>query len=131
VISLLLQKKQFLLYCLIGASGATLDTATYFLLVKTELLDFQIANVVSTSLGALLSFLLNAHYNFRVTNKIGRRLAVFLGIAFLGLLLSAGILYVLVDLHHFNKYLSKMVTLPFVVLLQYNLNRLISFRKTA
>jgi putative flippase GtrA len=128
---ILLQKKQFLLYCVIGASGVTLDFGIYSLLVKTRLLDYQAANAVGYSSGTLLSFILNARFNFRVTDKIPLRLTSFFSIAFLGWLVSAGLLHLLIGRFNFDKYLSKFATLIVVVLLQYNLNRLLSFRKAS
>ena len=128
---ILLQKKQFLLYCVIGASGVTLDFGIYSLLVKTRLLDYQAANAVGYSSGTLLSFILNARFNFRVTDKIPLRLISFFSIAFLGWLVSAGLLHLLIGRFNFDKYLSKFATLIVVVLLQYNLNRLLSFRKAS
>jgi len=128
---ILLQKKQFLLYCIIGASGVTLDFGIYSLLVKTRLLDYQAANAVGYSSGTLLSFILNARYNFRVTDKIPLRFISFFSIAFLGWLVSAGLLLLLIGRFGFDKYLSKFATLIVVVLLQYNLNRLLSFRKAS
>jgi putative flippase GtrA len=128
---ILLQKKQFLLYCVIGASGVTLDFGIYSLLVKTRVLDYQAANAVGYSSGTLLSFILNARFNFRVTDKIPLRLVSFFSIAFLGWLVSAGLLHLLIGRFNFDKYLSKFATLIVVVLLQYNLNRLLSFRKAS
>jgi putative flippase GtrA len=128
---ILLQKKQFLLYCVIGASGVTLDFGIYSLLVKTRLLDYQAANAVGYSSGTLLSFILNVRFNFRVTDKIPLRLTSFFSIAFLGWLVSAGLLHLLIGRFNFDKYLSKFATLIVVVLLQYNLNRLLSFRKAS
>jgi putative flippase GtrA len=128
---ILLQNKQFLLYCVIGASGVTLDFGIYSLLVKTRLLDYQAANAVGYSSGTLLSFILNARYNFRVTDKILLRLISFFSIAFLGWLVSAGLLLLLIGRFGFDQYLSKFATLIVVVLLQYNLNRLLSFRKAS
>jgi len=128
---ILLQKKQFLLYCVIGASGVTLDFGIYSLLVKTRLLDYQAANAAGYSSGTLLSFILNARFNFRVTDKIPLRLVSFFSIAFLGWLVSAGLLHLLIGRFNFDKYLSKFATLIVVVLLQYNLNRLLSFRKAS
>ena len=122
-------QKQFLLYCVIGASGATLDFGVYSLLVKARLLDYQTANAVGYSSGTLLSFILNARFNFRVTDKIPLRFISFFSIAFLGWLVSAGLLLLLIGRFGFDKYLSKFATLIVVVLLQYNLNRLLSFRK--
>ena len=126
---LLSEKRQFILYCLIGVSGVTLDFGTYSLLIRTRLLDYQAANAIGYASGTLLSFVLNARFNFRVTDRIAMRLASFFGVAFLGWLVSAALLSLLVGHCGFDKYLSKFATLVVVVLLQYNLNRLFSFRK--
>jgi putative flippase GtrA len=127
----LLQKKQFLLYCIIGASGVSLDFGIYSLLVKTRLLDYQAANAVGYASGTLLSFILNVKFNFRVTDRLALRLAGFFSVAFLGWLASAALLQLLVGHCGFDKYVSKFATLVVVVLLQYNLNRRFSFRKTS
>lgn len=126
----LFQNRQFLLYCLIGLSGTTLDFAIYSLLVKSSLLDYQAANAIGYASGTLLSFILNARFNFRVTDRIAQRLACFFGVALIGWTISAGLLYVLIGDWHFDKYLSKLGTLMVVMLVQYNLNRWFSFRKT-
>ena len=49
----------------------------------------------------------------------------------LGWLVSAGLLYLLIGIWGVNKYAAKLAALGVIVLLQYNLNRLVSFRKTA
>lgn len=118
-------------YCIIGVSGVTLDFGLYSLLVKSGLLDYQAANAIGYSSGTLLSFILNARFNFRVTDKIPLRLASFFSVAFLGWLVSASLLYLLIGRFDFDKYLSKFATLVVVLFLQYNLNRLLSFRKAS
>lgn len=123
------QNKQFLLYCLIGASGVLLDFGIYLLLVQTKTLHYQAANAVGYTSGTLLSFSLNSRLNFRVTDKIALRLASFFSIALIGWLLSAGLLQLLVGHYGLGKVISKLATLLIVVLLQYNLNRRISFHK--
>lgn len=123
------QNRQFLLYCVIGASGATLDFGTYSLLLKTRLLDYQAANAIGYASGTLLSFILNARFNFRVTDRIVQRLVCFFGVALLGWTISAGLLHLLIGDCGFNEYLSKLATLVVVMLVQYNLNRWLSFRK--
>ena len=124
------RNRQFVLYCVIGASGVTLDFLLYSLLVKTAALNYQAANAVSYASGTLLSFFLNAHFNFRTRNWVTLRLFSFCTVALLGWVVSAGTLYVLVARLGLDKYLSKLGTLVVVVMLQYNLNRLISFRKS-
>ena len=127
----LLQKKQFLLYCVIGASGVSLDFGVYSLLIKTRLLDYQAANAVGYASGTLLSFILNAKFNFRVTDRLALRLASFFSVALLGWLASAALLQLLIGHFGFDKYASKFAALVVVVLLQYNLNRRFSFRKAS
>jgi hypothetical protein len=51
-------------------------------------------------------------------------------VALIGWAASAGLLHLLIEDFRFGKYLAKLATLGVVVLLQYNLNRLISFRKS-
>jgi putative flippase GtrA len=118
----------FLLYCVIGASGATLDFCLYSLLVKTLICEYQMANAFGYASGTLLSFILNARFNFRVTDRLARRLLSFLCVAGLGWLVSAGLLQVLIGDLQLNIYLAKLTTLIAVVALQYNLNRRFSFR---
>ena len=128
--NLIFQNRQFLLYCVIGLSGTSLDFVIYSLLIKTRALDYQAANAIGYASGTMLSFILNARFNFRVSDRIVQRLACFFGVALLGWTISAGLLHLLIGNLGFNKYLSKMATLVVVMLVQYNLNRWLSFRKT-
>ena len=124
------RNRQFILYCVIGASGVTLDFLVYSLLVKTAALEYQAANAAGYTSGTLLSFFLNARFNFKTRDRVALRLFSFCMVALLGWAASAGTLYVLVARLGLDKYLSKLATLAVVVALQYNLNRLISFRKS-
>jgi len=126
----LLRNRQFILYCIIGVSGVTLDFLVYSILVRTDALQYQAANAVGYTSGTILSFFLNARFNFKVQDRIAVRLLSFCLVAFLGWAASAGTLYLLVNRAGLDKYLSKLAALTIVVILQYNLNRLISFRKS-
>lgn len=126
----LFQNRQFLLYCVIGMSGTSLDFTIYSSLLKSGLLDYQGANTIGYASGTLLSFILNARFNFRVTDRMARRLFCFFGVALVGWTISVGLLYQCIGNWHCNKYLSKLGTLVVVMLVQYNLNRWISFRKS-
>ena len=94
--TLLLQNKQFLFYCVIGASGVALDFGIYTALVKNNLLVYQAANAAGYGSGTLFSFIFNARFNFCVKDKIALRLASFFGIAFLGWIASAALLNLLI-----------------------------------
>jgi putative flippase GtrA len=124
------RNRRFVLYCVIGATGATLDFLVYSSLVKAAGLHHQFANLIGYTSGTLCSFFLNARFNFRISDRLALRLLSFCGVAFLGWTASAGVLYVTVDHLGWNKYLAKLATIVVVVLVQYNLNRLVSFRKS-
>lgn len=124
------RNRQFLLYCVIGGAGVTLDFLVYSLLLKTTTLHYQAANAAGYAAGTLLSFFLNAHFNFKTHDWLALRLFYFSVVALLGYATSAGTLYLLIARWGLDKYLAKLLTLAVVVALQYNLNRLISFRKS-
>jgi putative flippase GtrA len=121
--------RQFVHYCLIGVSGATLDFLVYSAVVKWGGGRYQIANAIGYASGTALSFILNAHFNFKTRDVLLLRMVSFFGVATLGWAASAGILQMTVGWLGWNKYLAKLTTIFVTVLLQYNLNRLLSFRK--
>jgi putative flippase GtrA len=120
--------RRLVIYCFIGSTGATLDFLIYSALVKWGGVHPQVANAVGYASGTSLSFVLNALFNFKTLDWLPLRLLCFFGVAFLGWAASAGVLYVTIEGMGWNKYLAKLATMVVAVLLQYNLNRLISFR---
>jgi putative flippase GtrA len=123
------RNQRFLLYCLIGATGASFDFLVYSGLLKTFAIPIQIANAAGYFCGTILSFILNARFNFKTRDFVALRFVSFCGVGFIGWASSAAFLYLLVNRFGFDKYLSKLMTIVVVVLVQYNLNRLLSFRK--
>ena len=123
------RNQRFLLYCLIGATGASFDFLVYSGLIKTFATPIQIANAAGYLSGTILSFILNARFNFKTRDFVALRFVSFCGVGFLGWAASAVLLYLLVNRFGLDKYLSKLITIVVVVLVQYNLNRLLSFRK--
>lgn len=120
----------FFLYCLIGFSGVTLDFLIYTGLIYLGFVTYQQANATGYLAGTILSFLLNARLNFRVNDRLLSRFCIFLSVALVGYLTSALLLHGLVEFGQADRFTSKAATLVAVVMLQYNLNRLYSFRQT-
>lgn len=125
--ALIVQKRQFLLYCVCGGSGVTTDYILYHILIKQFEVWYQGANVAGYFAGTLISFVLNRTITFKVHDRPGKRLVFFLGTAAIGYGLSAMLLWILVDNMHVDSSLSKLMTLPMVVLLQFMLNKRITF----
>jgi len=121
---------QFLLYCFCGGIGVTTDYAVYYL-AFTNGTWYQAANGLGYLSGTLVSFFLNRLITFGVRDRMVRRLFLFLCVASAGFLASALLLWLLVEVASMDARLAKLVTLPMVVVLQFSLNRRITFSAAA
>jgi putative flippase GtrA len=120
----------FLLYCICGGIGVSADYTTFYLLV-TAGAWYQAANIAGYVAGTLVSFALNRAFTFKIKDKVGQRLTMFLAVAACGFGCSALLLWLLVKGIHLDPRIAKLFTLPIVVAIQYGLNRRFSFRATA
>ena len=121
---------QFLLYCICGGLGVSTDYAIYYL-AFTGGMWYQGANGLGYLAGTLMSFTLNRVFTFGMRDRVLQRLLMFLSIAAVGFAASALLLWVLVQTLGVDPRIAKLLTLPMVVLLQFSLNRRITFRAAA
>ena len=119
-----------ILYGLIGSLSSGLDFAVYTFLVSVLSWNYLLSNCISVIVGIVTSFTLNRTYNFKVTNKTAQRFSIFIIVGISGMLLSNIILYCCVDLMQLNKVLSKLLSIIPVVLLQFLINKYITFKKS-
>jgi putative flippase GtrA len=131
VIALLAERRRFLLYTCIGASGVALDYLLFLGLTQTGWVHYQPANVLSTTAGILNNFLLNVRFNFRVRDRLLVRFLTFYAVGLTGMGVTALLLFLFVGLWGYPSALVKLGTLFVVLLLQYYLNRSTSFRGAA
>lgn len=117
---------QFLLYCLCGGIGVSTDYVLYYITYSNGL-PYQGANALGYIAGTLASFTLNRIFTFGMRDRVLQRLALFLSVAAVGFGASALMLWVLVQGLHLDPRLAKLATLPVVVVLQFALNRRITF----
>ena len=118
---------QFLIYCLCGGLGVSADYAVYYLCL-TGGVWYQYANGLGYLAGTLLSFSLNRIFTFAKRDRVLQRLGMFLTVAAVGFAASALILWLLVDLAGLDARWAKLITSPMVVVLQFGLNRRITFK---
>jgi putative flippase GtrA len=118
---------QFILYCVCGGVGVTTDFAIYWLAVQGGLW-YQSANGLGYLAGTLMSFALNRIFTFGMRDRVLQRLASFLGVAAVGFGMSALMLWILVQLMQVDALVAKLITLPLVVILQFSLNRRLTFQ---
>lgn len=123
------RRRHFLLYSAIGVSGATLDFLVFTLLISVGL-PLHLANGISVTCGITNNFLLNAWFNFRVTDRLWRRFWSFYGVGMVGLALSAAFVEVGVSWMGSRAEIAKAASIVLVVITQYWLNRSVSFGVT-
>lgn len=121
--------RNLILYGIIGSCTATLDFLIFTGLTQWAPVHYIIANVISCSTGILCSFLLNRKYNFKVTDHTLRRMIIFFAVGIFGMFLSSVILHFCIDDLHWGELISKLTSIVIVVIIQFFLNKYISFRE--
>ena len=121
---------RFVKYCLIGCTGAGLDFLFFTFLVKIFAINYLAANAVSVTLGITNNFFWNAFLNFKVTDNLIKRFLSFYMVGILGLAISSGLLYILVDKSNINVIFAKIFTIFVVTIIQFLLNKIFTFKKS-
>lgn len=119
--------RQFVLYAVCGGTGVLVDLSLYTLLVWLQV-NYQAANAVGYAAGTLVSFALNRHFTFQAYDKTLQRLGLFFAAALVGYLASSALLWFLVGMLGWAPLPAKLATLSFVLVLQFSLNRAITFK---
>ena len=118
--------RNLILYGMIGGTCAFLDFVIYSVLCLV--MSFLVANIISTHCGILCSFYLNRKYNFKVENSVLKRFLLFYAVGLLGLLVSEILLDIMVNAYSVEKLIAKIVTIIVVALMQFILNKFITFK---
>ena len=121
--------RNLLLYGIIGIFSASMDFIVFYLLVNILEVFYLIANVFSVTIGITSSFILNRNYNFKVKDNTSRRFLIFFLVGLGGLILSSILLYIFIDIITQDKVISKILSIIFVVLIQFLFNTFITFKK--
>lgn len=120
--------RTLILYGIIGGFCASLDFASYTILCHFDILPYLWANVISIHCGIICSFFLNRGVNFKVKDKPWLRFLSFYMVGLVGLGISELMLYLMVDLAAWNEIASKLISVVVVALVQYLLNKFITFK---
>ena len=119
--------RELILYGIIGGLCAALDFGLYTLLGMW--IPYLWANVISVHVGIFCSFLLNRQYNFKVKDRPAQRFTIFYLVGLSGLGLSELMIYLLAKRAGWDYVLAKLLTVVVVALLQFTLNKFITFKK--
>lgn len=115
------------MYLCIGAITATTDGLLYFIFTRAFSIWYLAANFLSVNIGITVSFLLNAHVNFRKTHRLFRRAISFYGICYFGMLASMAILYFGTRVLAFDDVPVKIVAVLIAGTVQFLFNKFVTF----
>jgi putative flippase GtrA len=119
---------QFIRYCAVGGAAAAVEIGFFALLSNILGVYHIVANTIAFVAGVLVNFFLSGSWVFGERKRLlSPHFALFLGIGVVGLLLSDGILYILIDAGLFSfffrgvdapgvKLFSKMAAVALVLL---------------
>ena len=122
------RSRNLILYGIIGGFCSALDFVIYTLLCHFDVLPYLWATVISVHIGIFTSFVLNRQLNFKIKDKIPQRFISFYLVGLTGLGISSLMLYLMVDYAHLNEIVCKLITIVIVALVQYFLNKYITFK---
>ena len=117
------------LYGIIGGFCAALDFGVYTALCHFDIMPYLWANIISIHVGIFMSFILNRSINFKVKDKTTKRFMSFYAVGLTGLGISELMLYLMVTIGGMNELLGKLISIVVVALIQFILNKFITFRK--
>lgn len=117
------------MYFLIGGVASAIDVVLFILLYEWLGTTALIAHSISIPISAVYSFVCNAVFNFRTTDRILTRLFSFSVVVALGYALGALIIWLVVTYTDFGGTIGKLASLPAVFFFQFFLNSRVSFKQ--
>jgi putative flippase GtrA len=128
IVNYLKHHRQFALYTLIGLSGVSIDVAFFFILFNIVNLEKNLATFISLTCAITNNFVWNVVFNFKVRDRLKQRFLRFYLVGLTGFALTALFFLVFTDWIGISANITKLISLLPILLLQYTINKLWSFR---
>lgn len=120
--------RTLILYFFIGASASLIDVAAFFVFHTFWGIVSTLATTYSVVLATVYAFMLNAHFNFKQTDRLWLRFLSYSFVSGIGLAISALMLWIFNIKMGFDGNLIKILSLPVVFVVQYLLNKKVTFQ---
>ncbi len=122
------QHRTLILYFFIGASASLIDVVGFVVFHSVLEIISTLATTYSVALATVYAFLLNAFFNFKQTDRFLWRFLSYFFVSGVGLAFSALMLWLFNVVLGFDGNLIKILSLPLVFVLQYILNKKVTFQ---
>lgn len=120
--------RQLVGYCLIGVLGLVVDFGVFTVLVHLNM-NVELANFISSSCGLINNFFWNSFANFKVHDKLWLRFISYYLVGQVTTVFTTLCLFIFVDKLGFDKIIVKIVSTFIATLIQFVINKIITFRK--
>lgn len=120
---------QLVKYGLIGILGLFVDFGVYAVLTLIVQMNAELANFISSSCGLINNFFWNSYTNFKVSDHMFRRFIEYYIVGQITTLFTTACLFIFVTLLHQDKMVVKMLATIVATLLQFGVNKAITFKK--
>lgn len=120
---------QLIKYFLIGILGLIVDFGIYCLLTYFNV-NAEIANIISSTCGIINNFLWNSYTNFKVNDHLFLRFISYFMVGQITTIFTTVSLFIFTTLLGFPHLLVKVVATFIATLIQFVINKVITFRKS-
>jgi len=131
----ILQKRgQLVKYVLIGGTASLIDLTLFFVLFNFVHLSELVAHSVSVPTAVIFSFIVNARHNFKTADHTALRFLSFCIVCAIGYAVGYGVIEAtqnVLESKSLAANIGKIVSLPIVLVVQFTLNSLVTFREQA
>ena len=132
-LSLLKKYKEMILYLIFGGLTTLINILIYELFSKVFDVQYLVSNGIAWAVAVLFAFVTNRLYVFESKSKdakvIGRQFVSFIGARLFTGLLDMLLMYIFIDLIHWNDTVVKIGANVVVIVLNYVFSKLWIFRK--
>ena len=123
-----IDQNKFIAYLFIGGFAVSIDMGIFLFLHELIGIKPLICHSVSVPIAAIFSFSVNAYLNFKKSDFLFYRFVSFSIVVVIGYLLGVLIIFIIDTVLQLGGTIGKLVSLPFVVMVQFYLNSKITFR---
>ncbi len=125
--------RETVLYLVFGGLTTLINIIAYWTLTKILLVDFMVATAAAWIISVLFAFITNKLFVFNSKSLaamiILKELVLFVGARLFSGALDMGVMYLFVDVLHYNDMLIKILSNIIVIVVNYVLSKLIIFKK--
>ena len=103
---------QIINFLIVGGIATLIDWLLYFILYNYVKLSPLLANIISYSISTLYSYIISVKFVFNVNknNSKKKNFIIFVTLSIIGLLLSEGLIYLMVNVFDLHKMLAKVIS---------------------